>query len=71
MAGIKDRKLVIWYSALTASVNFFCTFIGLALVERAGRRLLVLGSLIGTVILTLRIVSPPLLMYWNGFQVFF
>ncbi len=47
MAGYSDNTQAIWMSAGVASVNFLCTFIGLFLVERIGRRLLLLSSLFG------------------------
>lgn len=50
MAGVKDYSVAIWLACATASVNFFCTFIGLCLVERIGRRPLTLWSLGGVVI---------------------
>ena len=37
-------------SAGVASINFLCTFIGLFLVERIGRRRLLLWSLLGVVV---------------------
>lgn len=50
MAGVKDYSIAIWLACATAAVNFFCTFIGLFLVERVGRRPLTIWSLIGVVI---------------------
>lgn len=50
MAGIKDVSVVIWLACATAAVNFLCTFIGLFLVERVGRRRLTLLSLAGVVV---------------------
>jgi len=47
MAGIQDTSTAIWLAALTAFVNFACTFVGLFLVDRIGRRPLSLGSLAG------------------------
>ena len=38
MAGVRNPATAIWLAAATSSVNFFGTFIGLVLVERAGRR---------------------------------
>ena len=48
LAGITDDSQAIWMSAGVASVNFLCTFIGIFLVERIGRRKLLLGCMIGT-----------------------
>ncbi len=50
MAGFSDDSQAIWMAAGVASVNFLCTFIGLFLVERIGRRKLMLGSLLGVVL---------------------
>ena len=61
MTGVSDPTTAIWMSAGVASINFLCTFIGLYLVERAGRRKLVLFSLLGTVL--------ALLVLGVGFQV--
>ena len=47
MAGFSDRSQAIWMSAGVASANFLCTFIGLFLVEKIGRRKLLLASLLG------------------------
>ena len=47
MAGFSDNSQAIWMSAGVASVNFLCTFIGLFLVEKIGRRKLLLVSLLG------------------------
>ncbi|OTF73761.1 hypothetical protein BLA29_004178 [Euroglyphus maynei] len=49
MSGINDKSTAVWLSALTASINFIFSFVGLVLVERIGRRLLVLSSLCGVV----------------------
>lgn len=50
MAGFYDTAKAIWLSALVASVNFVCTFLGIYLVEKVGRRRLTLGSLLGVVL---------------------
>jgi len=47
MSGVEDTSTAIWLAALTASVNFIFTFVGLFLVDRIGRRPLTLGSLAG------------------------
>ncbi|XP_076313507.1 proton myo-inositol cotransporter-like [Tachypleus tridentatus] len=60
MSGIKNETTVIWLAAVTAGVNFICTFIGLALVERCGRRPLVLSSLGG--------VTASLCLFAIGFH---
>ena len=49
MAGVTNDSAAIWISAGVASVNWLCTFIGLFLVERIGRRTLLLMSLTGVV----------------------
>ena len=52
LAGITDDSQAIWMSAGVASVNFLCTFIGIFLVERIGRRKLLLGCMIGNNVIT-------------------
>ncbi|GMF60562.1 unnamed protein product [Phytophthora fragariaefolia] len=47
MAGFTDPTTAIWLSALVSFSNFIFTFVGIYLVDRAGRRLLTLGSLAG------------------------
>ena len=36
MAGVGDQSSAIWWAALTASVNFFCTLVGLYYVDKKG-----------------------------------
>ncbi|XP_062863013.1 proton myo-inositol cotransporter-like [Trichomycterus rosablanca] len=48
MSGVRDDKLAIWLSSLTALTNFLFTLLGVWLVERVGRRRLTLGSIAGT-----------------------
>ncbi|GAB6028142.1 hypothetical protein CHUAL_002355 [Chamberlinius hualienensis] len=50
MAGVDNPQTAIWMSAMTSSINFVCTFIGLYLVEKIGRKLLTLGSLFGVIL---------------------
>ncbi|KAM4747176.1 proton myo-inositol cotransporter [Rhinophrynus dorsalis] len=50
MSGVGDDRLAIWLSALTAFTNFSFTLLGVWLVEKLGRRKLILGSLTGTTI---------------------
>ncbi|RLN37275.1 hypothetical protein BBJ28_00010300 [Nothophytophthora sp. Chile5] len=47
MAGFTDPTTAIWLSALVSFSNFIFTFVGIYLVDRAGRRVLTLGSLAG------------------------
>lgn len=60
MSGVHDKSTAVWLSAATASVNFVLSFLGLALVERLGRRPLILCSLFGVVL--------ALLLLGAGFQ---
>ncbi|XP_060759601.1 proton myo-inositol cotransporter [Neoarius graeffei] len=48
MSGVRDDKLAIWLSSLTALTNFLFTLLGVWMVERVGRRRLTLGSIVGT-----------------------
>ena len=61
MAGFSNTSQAIWMSAGVASINFLCTFIALPIVERIGRRKLLLASLFG--------VTLALLLLGVGFQV--
>ncbi|RLN57395.1 hypothetical protein BBJ28_00002693 [Nothophytophthora sp. Chile5] len=47
LAGFTDPTTAIWLSALVSFSNFLFTFVGISLVDRLGRRLLTLGSLVG------------------------
>ena len=48
MAGFSDRD-AIWLATIPAFANFFFTIVGLLLVERLGRRRLLIGSVTGTI----------------------
>ncbi|KAM3870150.1 proton myo-inositol cotransporter-like [Diretmus argenteus] len=48
MAGVRDDKQAIWLASLTAATNFLFTLVGVWLVDRVGRRKLILGSSLGT-----------------------
>ncbi|KAJ7352883.1 hypothetical protein OS493_033149 [Desmophyllum pertusum] len=48
MSGIQGDQLAIWLAAVVAFGNFAFTIIGVCLVEKMGRRKLLLGSLTGS-----------------------
>lgn len=50
MAGFADPSTAIWLAAVVSFSNFLFTFVGIYLVDRAGRRLLTLASLAGVVL---------------------
>ncbi|KAK3101098.1 hypothetical protein FSP39_000928 [Pinctada imbricata] len=50
MTGIRDQSTAIWLAAMTAGVNFVFTIVGVWLVERIGRRPLILSSLFGVML---------------------
>lgn len=47
MAGVYDDTVTIWLSTIPTLINFLGTFVGFYLVERIGRRLLLLTSTAG------------------------
>ncbi|PVD24679.1 hypothetical protein C0Q70_15164 [Pomacea canaliculata] len=61
MAGVNNQHLAIWLAAMTAGINFVFTLVGVWLVERIGRKRLLLCSLAG-VILSLALLAV-------GFQI--
>nr|XP_015208092.1 PREDICTED: proton myo-inositol cotransporter isoform X2 [Lepisosteus oculatus] len=72
MSGVKDDKMAIWLSAVTAFTNFIFTLFGVWLVEKVGRRKLTLGSLTGTSLSLLVLAigfllsaqhSPPVILH--------
>merc|ERR1719361_2753160 len=51
MSGIsKDMTMILWLSALVSAINFFASFLGMALIDRLGRRILALGSYMGILV---------------------
>merc|ERR1719285_1294484 len=51
MSGlVTDPSAAVWFAALTASMNFIFTLVGLWSIEKFGRRKLVLASLLGCTI---------------------
>ena len=57
MAGFTNVSLAIWLTAAISFVGFAFTFLGMFLVERAGRRCLTLGSLVS--LGCIRGAAPP------------
>ncbi|XP_055958154.1 proton myo-inositol cotransporter-like isoform X2 [Patella vulgata] len=74
MGGFSVQQSI-WLVAIPYSINFLATFIGLGLVDRVGRRILLLASFIG-VFISLGIMatgfqlaainSPPIHLYENN-----
>lgn len=60
LSGIHSKKIALLMSSLTAFVNFLFTIVGYILVERVGRRRLMLVSMSGTVL--------SLILLGSGFQ---
>ncbi|XP_074645507.1 proton myo-inositol cotransporter-like isoform X2 [Tubulanus polymorphus] len=49
MSGVRSDSSAVWLAALTAATNFLFTFVGLYLVEKIGRRSLIISSQAGVV----------------------
>lgn len=50
MSGVANKGQAVWMASVTALVNFLTTFIGVYVVDKIGRRMLTLGSLIGVIL---------------------
>lgn len=50
MAGIRDNTSAIWISSMTSFINFVSTFSSIYVVDRFGRRPLLLTSIVGVII---------------------
>ena len=47
LAGVEDQTKIIWLAAAVASGNFVCTLISMFIVEKVGRRKLIMASITG------------------------
>ncbi|GFS25136.1 proton myo-inositol cotransporter-like [Elysia marginata] len=50
MAGVRSQQTAIWLTSLTSGINFVFTLVGLWLVEKIGRKKLIMGSLTGVLL---------------------
>ena len=64
MAGFSDQDSI-WLATVPAAANFLFTIVGLLLVERIGRRKLLLGSVSGTIVGFLLLSGTFVLMDYN------
>jgi SP family myo-inositol transporter-like MFS transporter 13 len=64
MAGFSDQDSI-WLATVPAAANFFFTIVGLLLVERIGRRKLLIGSVTGTIFGFLLLSATFVLMDYN------
>ena len=64
MAGFSDQDSI-WLATVPAAANFAFTIVGLVLVERLGRRKLLLGSVSGTIVGFLLLAGTFVLMDYN------
>ncbi|KAE9547775.1 hypothetical protein FO519_009011 [Halicephalobus sp. NKZ332] len=63
-AGVKDNRTTIWLSVITSGVNFVGTMIPLFLVDRLGRRKMLITSCLG-VVLSLSLMGGAFLLVNN------
>ena len=64
MAGFSDQDSI-WLATVPAAANFVFTIVGLLLVERLGRRKLLIGSVSGTILGFLLLSGTFVLMDYN------
>lgn len=64
MAGFSDQD-AIWLATVPAAANFFFTIVGLLLIDRLGRRKLLIGSVSGTIFGFLLLSATFVLMDYN------
>ena len=64
MAGFSDQDSI-WLATVPAAANFAFTIVGLLLVERLGRRKLLIGSILGTIVGFVLLSGTFVLMDYN------
>ncbi|CAL1532975.1 unnamed protein product [Lymnaea stagnalis] len=70
MSGVSNQQTAIWLAALTAGINFLFTIVGVWLVEKIGRKKLIMGSLTGVIVSLVVLAVAFQLAAFNSPEIF-